>query len=280
VRLSSRRAQDINETILLGDPAGGDTFEESLNKIIAKVAYVRKVPPAEQKGGRWPQWAWHDGSPLDPELRTADMPLPPLLPDSFSSPPGCSKFYNVKELKKPFAKSFASDASPGSIYRDEYNQLKAAMKWPEDFPIDSRARRRARPCARHAPRPRAARPLPAHTIPAHTTLVVHPGPVHGVAPTRAHAGLVDAAAWQASALPTGTTRACPPSSTRSRRSTSRAALFPSCCARLAPTCRVCRRRSTPLSRASIRCTLVRARAPRHRTHPHCPRHSSEWGVGV
>jgi len=129
---------DINETILLSDPAGGDTFEESLNKIIAKVAYVRKVPPAEQKGGRWPQWAWHDGSPLDPELRTAYMPLPPLLPDSFSSPPGCSKFYNVKELKKPFAKSFASDASPGSIYRDEYNQLKAAMKWPEDFPIDSR----------------------------------------------------------------------------------------------------------------------------------------------
>lgn len=31
---------DINETILIGDPAGGDTVEECLNKIIAKSAFV------------------------------------------------------------------------------------------------------------------------------------------------------------------------------------------------------------------------------------------------
>ena len=68
---------DINETILLGDPAGGDTFDESLNKIIAKVAYVRPVPPDAQRGGRWPAWEWHDGSPLDPDLRAADaLPHP------------------------------------------------------------------------------------------------------------------------------------------------------------------------------------------------------------
>jgi hypothetical protein len=34
---------DINETILIGDDAGGDTFEQCINKIIAKSAFV-KVP--------------------------------------------------------------------------------------------------------------------------------------------------------------------------------------------------------------------------------------------
>jgi len=133
---------DVNETILIGDPAGGDTFEESLNKIIAKVAFVRCVPPAEQKGGRWAEWSWHDGSPLDPALRTDDMPPPPLLPDAFSEPDGCRKFYHVKELKKAFAKSFTQDGSPGVVYRAEYERLLAALKWPADAPVDSRARPR------------------------------------------------------------------------------------------------------------------------------------------
>jgi len=33
---------DVNETILIGDPAGGDSVEECLNKIIAKSAFVSK----------------------------------------------------------------------------------------------------------------------------------------------------------------------------------------------------------------------------------------------
>ena len=32
---------DVNETIMVGDPAGGDSFEESLNKICAKSAVIR-----------------------------------------------------------------------------------------------------------------------------------------------------------------------------------------------------------------------------------------------
>ena len=32
---------DVNETIMVGDPAGGDTFEDCLNKMIAKNAFVR-----------------------------------------------------------------------------------------------------------------------------------------------------------------------------------------------------------------------------------------------
>ena len=32
---------DINETILIGDEAGGDTVDDCLNKIIAKSAFVQ-----------------------------------------------------------------------------------------------------------------------------------------------------------------------------------------------------------------------------------------------
>ena len=61
---------DVNETIMIGDPAGGDTFEESLNKILAKIAFVKPVPPDEQDAtAQWPEWVWHDGSPLDPALK-------------------------------------------------------------------------------------------------------------------------------------------------------------------------------------------------------------------
>ena len=60
------------------------------------------------------------------------------------------QLYNVKELKKPFAKSFTHAGSPGVVYRPEYERLLAAMRWPTDVPVDSRARAR-RPLL--APRP-------------------------------------------------------------------------------------------------------------------------------
>ena len=129
---------DINETILVGDPAGGDSFEESLNKVLAKVAFVKAAPPEAQKGGRWPEWTWHDGSPLDPDLRAPDAPLPPLLTEAFADPPGCKRFYNVKALKGPFAKKFTEASSPGSIYRAKFESLRNSLKWPEDVAVDSR----------------------------------------------------------------------------------------------------------------------------------------------
>ena len=60
---------DVNETVMVGDPAGGDTYEQSLNKILAKSAFVRRVasPPA---GARLlERYVWHDGTPLDPAQR-------------------------------------------------------------------------------------------------------------------------------------------------------------------------------------------------------------------
>jgi hypothetical protein len=117
----------------VGDPAGGDTFEDCLNKICAKNAVVRAVPEAERGAGRWPQWCWHDGTPLDPELRAAQglTAPPPLLggfefgqqpanstiywpaaPPSSAKSASCTSFYKTPELKQLFAKTFTQDGSP------------------------------------------------------------------------------------------------------------------------------------------------------------------------
>jgi len=125
---------DVNETIMLGDPAGGDTYEESLNKTLAKVAFVRPSDTA----GRFGKWEWHDGSPLDPAARTAGMPPPPLLPDAWDPPAGCAAFYKVPSLKSAHAKSFAYAGSPGSIYAAEHEALREALRWPADVPRDPR----------------------------------------------------------------------------------------------------------------------------------------------
>ena len=136
---------DVNETVMVGDPAGGDTFEESLNKIVAKSAVVRRVPEAEQGDGRWREWSWHDGTPLDPAERAAQglSRPPPLLEDfEFSEagaelekwsptksvagpgcvpPGGCVSFYKAEELKRPYAKRFTEPDSPGVIYREVWS---------------------------------------------------------------------------------------------------------------------------------------------------------------
>ena len=127
---------DVNETIMIGDPAGGDTFEDCLNKMIAKNAFIRpREPPpaADEVGegkplGRWGEWTWHDGSPLDPALR-AGLEPPPVLTD-FEGPPGCAALYKVKALKKKFAKTFTEPGSPGSIYRGLFERLEEAMRAP------------------------------------------------------------------------------------------------------------------------------------------------------
>lgn len=91
---------DINETIIVGDPAGGDTFEESLNKIICKVAFVR---PRSEATGEQIDYEWHDGSSFNVAERNPDAPPPPLLED-FKWPEGCTPFYRVESLKAKYAK--------------------------------------------------------------------------------------------------------------------------------------------------------------------------------
>ena len=102
---------DVNETIMIGDPAGGDTFDDCLNKTLCKNAFIRKrfpAPSPEEVGegkalGRWGDWTWHDGSPLDPALRAAAgaTAAPPIL-TAFEWPEGCVPMYTVKAFKKKF----------------------------------------------------------------------------------------------------------------------------------------------------------------------------------
>lgn len=119
---------DVNETILVGDPAGGDTFEHSLNKVICKNAFVRprdlSTHPA-QEGERWTDYMWIDNTPLDPSFR-GDVPHPPVH-TGWEWPEGCRPFYRVKHLKAEFAREFTLPHSPGSIYKPLYDRLKQEL---------------------------------------------------------------------------------------------------------------------------------------------------------
>jgi hypothetical protein len=119
---------DLNETVIVGDPAGGDSFEQSLSKCIAKSAFVRLHPDGTTL-------TWHDGSPLDPQKRSPDAPVPPLL-CPWDPPRDLIPVY-WSELK-PHATAFVEDGSPGVIYRPLFEQMKQALRWPDGAPKDER----------------------------------------------------------------------------------------------------------------------------------------------
>eukprot|EP01063_Lacrimia_lanifica_P037970 TRINITY_DN7960_c0_g1_i1.p1 TRINITY_DN7960_c0_g1~~TRINITY_DN7960_c0_g1_i1.p1 ORF type:complete len:348 (+),score=99.99 TRINITY_DN7960_c0_g1_i1:69-1112(+) len=106
---------DVNETILLCDPAGGDTQEMCLNKIIAKNAYVQR----EDAGGR----RWRDGSCAAPG-NPAGAPKPPLH-FGFEWPEGCAPFY---EAYRKEGVKFTEEGASGRCYRDVYEALEAAVR--------------------------------------------------------------------------------------------------------------------------------------------------------
>lgn len=118
---------DVNETIMVGDPAGGDSYQDSLNKVLAKSAFCRVDGPLGAYGSAAATpTVWHDGIPM------ADLPVPPppLRPEwTFDTPPGVGCFYKQSELKRAHAKCFADPGSPGVIYERERDRLQAAMAW-------------------------------------------------------------------------------------------------------------------------------------------------------
>jgi hypothetical protein len=113
---------DVNETLMVGDPAGGDSFEDCLNKMICKNAFVRlKSPlPNEHHTPSLDDYEWHDGTPLSPTA-----PPPPLL-TAFEWPEGCHQAYSIPCFKQ-FSKHFTESPSPGIIYRPLYEELKQAL---------------------------------------------------------------------------------------------------------------------------------------------------------
>ena len=108
---------DVNETIMVGDPAGGDTFEDCLNKIICKNAYVR-TPEA----GKLPTH-WYDGT------RIIEGGNAPPLHFGWMWPTGSKPFYECrvgKELEKKFTEL------AGAPYRKIFLDLKNACRWEDD----------------------------------------------------------------------------------------------------------------------------------------------------
>ena len=113
---------DVNETIMVGDPAGGDSFEDCLNKMICKSAFVRPKDSSSKGTATLglEDFEWHDGTPLD-------SPTPPPLVTTFEWPRECLPAYKVPCLKT-FAKTFTVAPSPGVAYRALYDQLGDALR--------------------------------------------------------------------------------------------------------------------------------------------------------
>ncbi|KAJ1628992.1 hypothetical protein T492DRAFT_841155 [Pavlovales sp. CCMP2436] len=142
---------DINETLILSDPAGGDSYVDSLNKIVAKLALVTPATSAVLDGTAWrddanesdetvlSRWTWLDGTPLNPALRDPALPPSPLAHSTWDVPQGAFILYKVPALKRRFAKSFCLAAgSPGLVYAaHEYAEADAALRWPAGAPTDS-----------------------------------------------------------------------------------------------------------------------------------------------
>jgi hypothetical protein len=145
---------DINETILIGDDAGGDTRQDCLNKILAKSAYVQ-IPANNDKngGGDDGQTAatnkivpthWWDGTPIrekyeslrddvDDDTSTENddgrssgssgrAPPPPLY-TGWDWPTQCCPYYRT--AYKARSRDFVSHH--GSCYRDVYEHLLGAV---------------------------------------------------------------------------------------------------------------------------------------------------------
>ena len=84
---------DINETAMVGDSAGGDTFEDFLNKIICKNAFVRSANGTDPLAASSPSdLVWWDGTPLSSEVA-------PALLSAWEWPSGCVPFYKIENLK-------------------------------------------------------------------------------------------------------------------------------------------------------------------------------------
>jgi hypothetical protein len=110
---------DVNETIMLGDPAGGDTLVDSLNKIVCKNAYV--LGSDGNPSNSLPTY-WYDGSHINSN--------PPPLFTGWSIPQGAVAYYRAGRAVDPYKKTFTENGAPGEAYRFAYNDMKAALLWP------------------------------------------------------------------------------------------------------------------------------------------------------
>jgi hypothetical protein len=131
---------DVNETILLGDPAGGDSVHECINKIIAKSAFVSTIGMNDDEHTdtttatkptikRTPSSGnicdthefepknWWNGMSIADDNSNND---PPPLYTGWEYPPNTCPYYRTKNKSR--AKEFTY-SSHGQVYRPLYDKL-------------------------------------------------------------------------------------------------------------------------------------------------------------
>lgn len=138
---------DINETILVGDEAGGDTREDCLNKMLSKSAFVLMEDDEKEQGGNDKEAStirralshtktlkpskWWDGTPIatsDSDTGNDDMAPPPLY-TGWHWPPNACPYYRTSYKKK--AKNFT--VHDGAPYRALYHELEKRVAFlPEE----------------------------------------------------------------------------------------------------------------------------------------------------
>jgi len=119
---------DINETILVGDDAGGDTRDDCLNKVLAKSAFVR-APNGQ--GHNLEPTHWWDGTPLLEMPTSIDTPPPPLY-TGWEWPPNCIPYY--RSVFKRRCSTFVTTGH-GKIYKTLYDHLQTMVTLPNDVAV-------------------------------------------------------------------------------------------------------------------------------------------------
>lgn len=132
---------DINETILVGDQAGGDTREDCLNKMLAKAAFVRMMPSADQNdngndsvgGVSYEETSaiipthWWNDVPIGKEGGDNDddtsLSAPPPLYIGWEWPAGCCPYYRTALKMK--AKMFTE--LDGAPYRGVLRKIEQGL---------------------------------------------------------------------------------------------------------------------------------------------------------
>jgi hypothetical protein len=108
---------DVNETIMVGDPASGLDFNSSLNCIVAKAAFVTNQMPSSPTKAAFYNYTWHDGSPFGTHA-------PALITRWRAEPPSSKPYFRVFRQK---SRRFCDPGQPGHAYISIFNKLKQQL---------------------------------------------------------------------------------------------------------------------------------------------------------
>jgi len=119
---------DINETLLVGDEAGGDTREDSLNKILAKSAFVKFNPAggaiSNSHTSSFEPTHWWNGDRIESTMSNNESP-PPLY-TGWQWPADCCPYYRTSFKSR--SRNFVQHH--GVIYKELYEEMKHLLKSP------------------------------------------------------------------------------------------------------------------------------------------------------